>query len=148
MKKILMYIAGLITELEKERKHALSLERELARKEVESLLERVEVVNGVNVLVARVASSGQAVMREMADDIRQRLKSVIVVMGAVSGQRSVFVAAVTPDLVSKGYNAGDIIKQVSKVAGGGGGGRADFAQAGGKDKGKLDEALGRVKQLI
>jgi alanyl-tRNA synthetase len=59
-----------------------------------------------------------------------------------------FITAVTPDLVKKGYNAGDIVRQVSKITGGGGGGRPDFAQAGGKDKSKLDEALGLVKQLI
>jgi alanyl-tRNA synthetase len=70
------------------------------------------------------------------------------VLGAVIGDRPIFIATVTPDLVKKGYNAGDIIKQVSKIAGGGGGGKANFAQAGGKDKDKLDEALGLVKSLI
>jgi alanyl-tRNA synthetase len=59
-----------------------------------------------------------------------------------------FIAAVTPDLVARGYNAGNIIKQVSKVAGGGGGGKADFAQGSGKDKTKLEEALRLVKDLI
>ena len=55
---------------------------------------------------------------------------------------------VTPDLVSRGYNAGEIIKQVAKVAGGGGGGKARFAQAGGKYKDKIDEALRLVKNLM
>jgi alanyl-tRNA synthetase len=141
-------VAGLVAELDKERKLVLSLEKELARKEVEALLPRVEVVNGVNVLSARVSSSSQQVLREMADLIRNRVKSVVVVLGAVSGGRPVFIAAVTADLVARGYNAGDIVKQVSKVAGGGGGGRADFAQAGGRDSGKLDEALRRVKDLV
>ncbi len=141
-------IAGLLAELEKERKHTLSLERELARKEAETLLDRVELIKGVNVLAARVSSDSQPVLREMADFLRDRLKSAIVVLGAVSGERPVFIAAVTPDLVAKGYNAGDIVKQVSKVAGGGGGGKANFAQAGGKDKNRLDEALSLVKSLI
>ena len=141
-------IAGLLAELEKERKHTLSLERELARKEAETLLGRVEVIKGVNVLAARVSSDSQPVLREMADFMRDRLKSVIIVLGAVSGERPIFIAAVTQDLVNKGYNAGDIVKQVSKVAGGGGGGKANFAQAGGKDKNKLDEALRLVKSLI
>ena len=82
------------------------------------------------------------------DFIRDKLQSVIVVLGAVSEDRPVFVAAVTPDLVEKGYNAGGIVKQVSRVAGGGGGGKASFAQAGGKHKDKLDEALDLVKDLI
>jgi alanyl-tRNA synthetase len=139
---------GLIAELARERKYALSLERELAKKEIESLMGGVEVIKDVNVLSARVSSSNQQVLREMADTIRDRLKSVIVILGAVSSERPVFVAAVTPDLVEKGYNAAEIINKVAKITGGGGGGRADFAQAGGKHKDKLDEALSLVRQLI
>jgi alanyl-tRNA synthetase len=139
---------SLVVERDKERKRALSLEKELARKEAESLLGRVEVIKGVNLLSARVSSASQPVLREMADFIRDRLKSAVVVLGAVSGDRPVFLAAVTPDLVEKGYNAGDIIRQVSQVTGGGGGGKANFAQAGGKHRDKLDEALRLVKSLI
>ena len=138
---------GLMAELDKERKLVLSLERELAMKEAESLLSRVEVVKGVNLLSARVSSANQQVLREMADFIRDKLKSAVVVLGAVNEDRPVFLAAVTPDLVEKGYNAGEIVKQVAKVTGGGGGGKASFAQAGGKYKDKLDEALRLVKRL-
>jgi len=139
---------SLVAELDLERKLTLSLERELAKKEAESLLSRVEVVNGVNLLSARVSSSSQQVLREMADFIRDKLKSVVVVLGGISEDRPVFLAAVTPDLVERGYNAGEIVKQVAKVAGGGGGGKATLAQAGGRDKDKLDEALRLVKNLI
>jgi len=93
-------------------------------------------------------ASDVTVLRETADFLRDKLGSAIVVLGAIIGDRPVFIATVTPDLVQKGYNAGDIIKQVSRVAGGGGGGKANFAQAGGKDKDKLDEALRLVKSLI
>ncbi|MCK4863020.1 MAG: alanine--tRNA ligase, partial [Dehalococcoidales bacterium] len=141
-------LADLVAELDEERKRALSLERELAKKEADSLLGRVEVVKGVNVLSAKVSTANQQVLREMADFIRDKLKSVVVVLGGVAGGRPVFIAAVTPDLVKKGYNAGDIVKKVSQVTGGGGGGKANFAQAGGRDKGKLDEALCLVKDLI
>jgi alanyl-tRNA synthetase len=141
-------VATLLAEVEKERKHTLALEKELARKEAETLLAKVEDVKGVNILYSRVSSGKPQFMREMADYIRDKQKSVVVVLGAVDEERPVFVAAVTPDLVAKGYNAGDIIKQVSKVAGGGGGGKANFAQAGGKDKNKLDEALRLVRSLI
>ena len=141
-------LADLVAELDEERKRALSLERELAKKEADSLLGRVEVVKGVNVLSAKVSTANQQVLREMADFIRDKLKSVVVVLGGVAGGRPLFIAAVTPDLVKKGYNAGDIVKKVSQVTGGGGGGKANFAQAGGRDKGKLDEALCLVKDLI
>ena len=84
----------------------------------------------------------------MTDLIREQLDSVLVVLGAVRGQGAVLVASATNDLVKKGYNAGDIVKQVSQKVGGGGGGKADFAHAGIHNKGKLDEALSLVKKLI
>jgi len=139
---------SLTAELDKERKRALALERELSRKVVESLLSQAAVVNGVTVLAARVPSLRLETLREMSDLLRDKLKSVVVVLGTVYEDKPTFLAVVTPDLVSQGYNAGDIVKQVAKVAGGGGGGRATFAQAGGKYKNKLDEALQLVKSLI
>jgi alanyl-tRNA synthetase len=141
-------VADLISELDKEQKRIVSIEKNLARNEAESLLAKVENVNGVNVLAARVTSANQQILREMADLIRNKQKSVVVVLGTISGDRPIFIAAVTPDLVKKGYHAGDIVKQVAKVAGGGGGGKADFAQAGGRDKGRIDEALGLVKNIV
>ena len=140
--------ASLIAELDKERKRALALERELSKKIAESLLTQAEVVNGITVLSARTPSLRAEVLREMSDLLRDKLRSAVVVLGTVYENRPIFLAAVTPDLVAKGYNAGDIIKRVAKVVGGGGGGKATFAQAGGKDKNKLDEALRLVKSLI
>ena len=106
------------------------------------------MVKGVNVLAARVPPSRNDALREMSDSLREKLKSIVIVLGTVYEDRPSFVAAVTPDLVDKGYDAGKIVREVAKVTGGGGGGKARFAQAGGKDKKKLDEALRLVKDLI
>jgi alanyl-tRNA synthetase len=141
-------LIAFINELNETKKRALALEKDLAKNEAASLLEKVETVKGIKVLTARISSDSQTVLREMADFLRDKLGSGIVVLGAVSADRPVFIATVTPDLVAKGYNAGDIVKKVSMVAGGGGGGKANFAQAGGKDISKLDEALHIVKSLI
>jgi alanyl-tRNA synthetase len=130
------------------RKQMLSRDKTDAKKEAETLLNRVEMIKGINVISYRVTSSDMKIMREMTDYIRDKLKSVIVVLGAVRGSGAVLIAAITPDIVEKGYNAGDIISKVSKAIGGGGGGRADFAHAGIHDKNKLDEALRLVKDLI
>jgi alanyl-tRNA synthetase len=139
---------SLVIELDKERKRAQVLERELSKKIAESLLSQAEVINGVTVLAARVPSLRLEALREMSDLLRDKLKSAVVVLGTVYEDKPTFLAVVTPDLVSRGYNAGEIVKQVAKVAGGGGGGRATFAQAGGKYKNKLDEALQLVRSLI
>ena len=134
--------------LEAERKRVQDLESKLAIKEVESLLGRIEEVNGVEVLVAKVPPSRMEILREMGDLLRERLKSVVVVLGTVYDGKPAFVATVTPDLVAQGYHAGEIVKQVARVTGGGGGGKANLAQAGGKDKDKIDAALQLVKSLI
>ena len=139
---------SLSIELKEERKQRLALERELAKKIATSLLGQTEVVNGVTVLSARVPSSRLEALREMSDLLREQLKSVVIVLGTIYDNKPVFLAAVTPDLVAKGYNAGEIVKQVAGVAGGSGGGNATLAQGGGKDKKKLDEALRLVKSLI
>lgn len=135
-------------ELVKERKQRQAIERELARKTAESLLAQAEVIKGVTVLAAKIPSARMEILREMSDIIRDKLKSAIVVLGTVYQDKPAFLAAVTPDLVAKGYDAGKIVKQVAGVAGGSGGGKPGLAQAGGKDKKKVDEALKLVKSLI
>ena len=145
---VLDKVSSLVSELDKERKRALALERELSRKIAESLLGQAEVINGVTVLAARVPSLRLETLREMSDLLRDKLQSAVVVLGTVYEDKPVFLAVVTPDLVSRGFNAGEIVKQVAEVTGGGGGGKARFAQAGGKYKDKLDEALRLVKSLI
>ncbi|HEY83430.1 MAG TPA: alanine--tRNA ligase [Dehalococcoidia bacterium] len=141
-------LASVVSELDTERRQRLALERELAKLRMQSLLGQAEEINGIKVLIAKVPSSRLEILREMADFIRDKLGSVVVVLGTVWEGRPLFLAAVTPDLVERGYNAGEIVRQVAKVAGGGGGGKPNLAQAGGKDKNKLDEALHLARSLI
>ncbi len=115
-------VSAIQAELEEERRRTRALERELARRQAETLLEQAEVVGGVKVLSAAVPSSRLEILRDMADLLRERLKSGIVVLGTIYEEKPSFVIAVTPDLVKKGYHAGEIMKKVAKVAGGGGGG--------------------------
>ncbi|MDP2916595.1 MAG: alanine--tRNA ligase, partial [Dehalococcoidia bacterium] len=141
-------VAALLQELEEERKRGLNIERELARKTADSLLSQVETVNGVKVLAAKVPNSRLESLRDMTDILKERIQSGIIVLGTVYEDKPAFVAAVTSDLTAKGYNAGNIVREVAKVTGGGGGGKPGLAQAGGKDKSRLDEALQVVKKLV
>jgi len=141
-------VRSLVSELEVERKKSLSLERELSRRVAESLLQQTEQVNEVTVLAAKVLPLTMPILREMGDILRDKLKSAIVVLATVYNGKPNFLAMVTPDLVAKGFHAGDIVRQVAKVTGGGGGGKASMAQAGGKDIAKLDKALNLVKSIV
>jgi alanyl-tRNA synthetase len=87
-------------------------------------------------------------LRQTGDLLKERLKSVLVVLGAVYDHQANFVAMLTPDLAQRGLHAGDIVKQVAQVTGGRGGGRAEMGQAGGKDIDKLDDALSLVRDLV
>jgi alanyl-tRNA synthetase len=141
-------VKALVAELAAERKRSALLEKELSRYTVESLLGKAEEVNGITVLSAKVPSTSFEILREMGDLLKDRLKSAVIVLGTVHDGKPGFVSMVTPDLVNRGLHAGDIVKQVAGVTGGNGGGKADMAQAGGKDKNKLDEALELVKKLV
>jgi len=141
-------VGVLVNELESEHKHSLWLERELSRKITESLTEQVKQVGGITFLSARVPPLTKSVLREMGDILRSKLKSAVIVLATVYNNNPSFLAMVTPDLVARGFYANDIIKKVAKVAGGSGGGKAEMAQAGGKDATRLDEALDSVESII
>jgi len=138
----------LVNELESEHKHSLWLERELSRRITESLIEQVKQVAGITFLSARVPPLTKSVLREMGDILRSKLKSAVIVLATVYNDNPSFLAMVTPDLVARGFYANDIIKKVAKVASGSGGGKAEMAQAGGKDATRLDEALDSVESII
>ncbi len=135
-------------ELQSARKEIARLEGQLAHREFEGLLDRVETVNGVRLLSAQVSAPSMDVLREMTDWFRDRIDSGVIVLGAVQEDRPVLVAAVTPDLVKRGINAGRLVQDIARVVGGGGGGRPTLAQAGGRDASRLDEALQKAPSLL
>ncbi len=141
-------VLRLMGEIHDQQKEIADLRRELARLEFESLLQQVRDVDGVQVLAAPVKAADMDTLREMSDWFRNRLGSVVIVLGAVIGGKPNFVAAVTPDLVDRGLDANKLIKKVARVVGGGGGGRPTLAQAGGRDPERLDEALSVVPEAV
>jgi alanyl-tRNA synthetase len=122
--------------------------RRLARADFEVLLGGVMEIKGARVLAAQVDGGDPDRLREMADWFRDRVKSGVAVLGTVKDGKPLIVAAVTEDLIGRGLKAGDIVREVAKVVGGGGGGRADMAQAGGRNPEKLAEALDTVRGLV
>ncbi|MGE5265500.1 MAG: alanine--tRNA ligase [Acidobacteriota bacterium] len=141
-------VLALMNENDAQKKEIERLRRELSQREAEQLLQHVQHVDGVNVLAAQVQAANADVLREMTDWFKDKLGSGIVVLGAAIEGKPSLVAAVTPDLVSKGYDAVKLIRPVAQVVGGGGGGRPALAQAGGKDVSRLAEALGLVPRIV
>jgi alanyl-tRNA synthetase len=84
----------------------------------------------------------------MGDWLRDKLGSAVIVLGAQFGDKPQLLVVVTPDLVGQGYHAGTLVKGLAQLVGGGGGGRPEMALAGGKDAGKLDEALAQAATLV
>lgn len=105
-------------------------------------------VAGVNVVTSKMPTADVQVLSALADSIADRLRSGIVVLGGVSDGKVLFISKVTQDLVERGFHAGNMIREVAKVAGGGGGGKAEFAQAGGRDASKVEDALKTAVELV
>ncbi|AGE23141.1 alanyl-tRNA synthetase [Geobacillus sp. GHH01] len=136
---------AVLKELERENE---SLAARLAHMEAEHLTRQVKDVNGVPVLAAKVQANDMNQLRAMADDLKQKLGTAVIVLASAQGGKVQLIAAVTDDLVKKGFHAGKLVKEVASRCGGGGGGRPDLAQAGGKDAQKVAEALNYVETWV
>ncbi|MCB8966976.1 MAG: alanine--tRNA ligase, partial [Ardenticatenaceae bacterium] len=124
------------------------LQRQSARSQFETLLAQVQQVQGVNVLAAQVQVANADGLREMADWFRDKVGSGTAVFGTVVNDKPLIVATVTDDLIKRGVKAGDLVREVAGMVGGGGGGRPNMAQAGGRDASKLPAALKAVAGLV
>ncbi len=129
-------------------REATLFKRKMAVNKVGELLNQAIEVAGVKAVVAAVEHMDAEALRDMGDQLRVRLGSGVVVLGTAESGKVSLVAMATPDAVSRGVHAGNLLKAAAKVAGGGGGGRPDMAQAGGKDPAKLAAALDTARDLI
>ncbi len=110
--------------------------------------ERVREANGVKIVTRKVEGVEAKALRELADRMRQKHGSAVVGIGTDLGEgKAALIVAVTPDLTGR-IKAGEIIKRIAPIVGGSGGGRPDFAQAGGHDASRLDEALEQIASLV
>ena len=124
------------------------LRQQVMTRQAESLTVRAQEVAGVKVLAERVDAADVNGMRIMADDLRNKLGSGIVVLGAVINDKPMLIAATTPDVIEQGGHAGQLVRALAPTIGGGGGGRPDMAQAGGRDVSKLDDALAAAPIVV
>ena len=113
-----------------------------------SIAEQAIEVGGVNVISARCEAGGADELRELSDRLKSSLGEAAVVLGAAEDGRPVMVASFTGGVVERGLSAAQVVKDAARLMGGGGGGRDTMAQAGGKDAGKLEEALAAARTAI
>lgn len=136
------------SELALAHKETAKLQRELARVKFENLIANTETLGSVPSVVAQIDGVPMDILREMADWFKAKVTGGVLVLGGIVDERPQLLVASTGDLPQRGLKAGDLIKQIAPVVGGGGGGRPDMAQAGGKDATKLSEALETARNII
>lgn len=145
---IVSKVESLVDELKSKEKEIEQLKSKMARSIADDILNNKQNVDGINLVAYKIDNLDANSLRNLGDNLRDRLGSGVVVLASIINDKINFVAMVTKDLVNKGIHAGNIVREVAKIAGGGGGGRPDMAQAGGKDVTKVDEALDIIPSII
>ncbi|MFC1569215.1 alanine--tRNA ligase [bacterium] len=146
-------IESLIEERKDLERKLRQVQKMSAGSDVEVLLQKAETVNDVSVAAGQIDVSDVDALRDFGDQIRNKMKSGVAVLGAVIHDKVNLLCVVTDDVIKeRGLKAGDVVKEAAKIVDGGGGGKPHMALAGGKDISKLQEALeavpGIVKSLI
>ena len=147
-KDIVMKVSQLLLDLKNIQRENESLSAKIANSEAASVLSSAQTINNVTVLSVKVEAKDNNQLRQMMDDLKQKMDKAVIVLGAVDGEKVMISAGVTKDLVGGNYHAGNIVKLVAEQCGGKGGGRPDFAMAGAKDASQLETALNSVYEYI
>ena len=129
-------------------KEIQALNAELTKLKSADALSKPVDIDGLEVYVARLDGTTPDALRSMGDDIKSTNDNAVAVIAGVNGEKASIVAVCGKNAVAKGVKAGDVIREVAKLAGGGGGGRPDSAMAGAKDLSKLDSALSSAINII
>ena len=140
-------VAQLIKQQKELEKQIATFQKQLASNQGDDLISQVSEVNGVKLLATAVEGVSAKDLRDVADKLKDKLGSAVIVLAVVNGDKVALVAGVTKDLTGQ-YQAGKILNHVAQQVGGKGGGRPDMAQGGGTDPSKLTEALASVEGLL
>jgi len=144
---LLEKIKQLISDQKSLEKQITNFQKQLASDQSVDLISKAENINGIKLLATEVSGVSAKDLRDLADKLKDKLGTAVVVLAVVSGKKVSLISAVTKNLTDK-YQAGTILNHVASQIGGKGGGRADMAQGGGTEPEKLKDALNSVKELI
>lgn len=141
-------IETLLSEIKNSEKELEVLRNKLVSSSVDDVLSGAVDINGVKLITARFDQLDTEALRNTGDMLKNKAGSGVLVLATGHGGKVSFVVMATKDAVEKGIHAGNIIREIAKIAGGGGGGRPDMAQAGGKDVSKIGEALEYAQKVV
>jgi len=140
-------VERLLAEQKRLEKELDALKKKAQAQRSADVMSDVQEVLGVKVLAVRAESGDAKSLRDFGDKLRDQMKSGVIVVGGVDGEKVTVLAMVTPDLVGR-FHAGKLVGELAKLVGGKGGGKPEMAQGGGNDPSKLDEALAKVPSLL
>jgi alanyl-tRNA synthetase len=141
-------LEAVFTELKEAQQEIDKLRNKIVGSSLDEVLSSAIDIKGIKVIRARYDQLDLEGLRNTADKLKSRMKAGVVVLGSSFGGKVSFIVSATPDAVQKGIHSGNIIRETAKIAGGGGGGRPDMAQAGGRDIDKIDDALKASVNII
>lgn len=141
-------IATILTENKELKQKIDKLESKMAGSVIDDILSSVEDIDGVKVVTSKLNNFDGNNLREIGDKLKEKIGSGVIVLASSKDGKVNFVVMVTDDIVKKGVHAGNIVKEAAKLAGGGGGGRPNMAQAGAKDETKIEQSLLKAKEII
>ena len=140
--------AIVMDELKKAEAKIEGLNAKLAKSSEGGILNSAREINGITVVCGRIDGATVDALRKIGDDFKAQTPCGVIVLASSDGGKATFIAMATKEAIAKGAHSGNIVREAAKIAGGGGGGRPDSAQAGGKDVSKIDNALAAVYKMI
>ncbi len=146
--KLLEKIASLQAELKNAHSENESLKSKLAKDALGNVMDQVCEISGVKLLAAKLAGVDMNGLRELGDQLREKLGEGVVLLASVNDGKVNLMAAATDGAMKQGAHAGNLIKGIAALVGGGGGGRPNMAQAGGKDPSGVEAALEKAKEVL
>ena len=141
-------VASLAAQVKSQEKEISNLNAEITKLKSADMFSKPVMVGDIEVFTVRIDGSTPDALRSMGDDLKASNDNAVAVIAGVNGEKATIVAVCGKNAIAKGIKAGDVVKQVAKLAGGGGGGRPDSAMAGAKDISKLDDAVSAAAEIV
>lgn len=141
-------VRHMIAEIKELHSETESLKSKMAKDSLGDVMDKVIEINGIKVLATSLSNVDMNGLRDLGDSLKEKMGEGIVVLASTSGSKVNLMAMVTQEAMDRGAHAGNLIKAIAGIVGGGGGGRPNMAQAGGKDPSKVPEAIAKLREII